>query len=361
MCDPFAVARILHLISSNARRGAEVFAVELGEHLRSAGHEVRVVAIEPSATGETLPTEVAGLRRFDPRGLMAVARAARWADLVVGFGASSLLTGAAAARLAGTPFVYRNIGDPAVWGRVRGANLRIGLPLRSAATVVALFPAAAESLESYYRLDRSRIRQIPRGVPAGRFRPADPEERALARKRLGLDPTLSWLGYVGALSPEKDPELALGVLEQLDDSVGLVIAGDGPMRATLEQAAQPFGERVVMLGSVNDVTTVFSAIDTLVLTSRTEGIPGVVIEAGMSAVPTVATDVGGVAQVIDDGQTGRVVPLDDAAGFAAAVAEVLAQATTMGERAATKCNVEYSMATVGAAWEQVVIDSTAGR
>lgn len=355
------MARILHLISSNERRGAEVFACELADHLRGVGHEVRVMAVAPSAGGEVLDCEIAGASRSDPRGIAAAVAAARWSDVVVSFGSTSLITGALCARVARRPFVYRNIGDPGVWGATRLAGLRIGAPVRSAAAVVALYPGAKDTLVERYHLDAGRVRIIPRGVPADRFAPADTEGREVARKRLGLEPTGRWLAYVGALSPEKDPLLALDVLGRLPDDVGLVMAGGGPMEDEVRAAAARFGDRAVVLGRVSDVRDVLSAADVLVLTSRTEGIPGVVIEAGLSGVATVATTVGGVPYVIDDGVTGRLVPLDAPVEFADAVADALAHHVEMGEAAHRKCEAEYSMASVGAAWEEVHESLLGGR
>ena len=175
------MARVLHLISSNERRGAEVFAYELAQYLRGIGHEVRVLAVAPSSGPEVLDAEVAGRGRGDLRGFARSVSAARWSDVVVSFGSTSLITGALAAKIARRPFVYRNIGDPAVWGEARFAGLRIGAPVRSAAAVVALYPGAKATLIERYRLDTRRIRIIPRGVPAERFSPADDDAEAAAR------------------------------------------------------------------------------------------------------------------------------------------------------------------------------------
>lgn len=351
------MARILHLISSNERRGAEVFATELADHLRAIGHEVRVMAVTDSGADEVLDAEVAGRSRRDPRGFARTVRAARWAEVVVSFGSTSLINGALAARIARRPFVYRNIGDPGVWGAARLANLRIGLPVRSAAAVVALYPGAKDTLTSRYRLDPRRIRVIPRGVPADRFAPADRAAKAAARRRLGLPPDRPLLAYVGAMSPEKDPMLAVDTLAALDD-VGLVMAGGGPLLDDVRAALEAHGGRGRALGPVGDVRDVLAAADALVLTSRTEGIPGAVIEAGLSGLATVATAVGGVPYVIDDGRTGRLVELDDPAGFAAAARDVLDHAEEWGRAALEKCRDEYSMDRVGAGWAGVVSDLT---
>lgn len=348
------MARVLHLISSDARRGAEVFATELADHHRAVGHEVRVLAIQPSGNVRRLPVEVAGRHRFGPVGLGRAIAAARWADVVVSFGSTSLISGALVARIARRPFVYRNIGDPSVWGAARFAEVRVGVPLRTAAAVVGLYPGARDTLIERYRLDPDIVRVIPRGVPTDRFRSSTPAERAEARVRLDLPAAGRWLAYMGALSSEKDPLAAIDVLGHLDESVGLIIAGDGPMREEVTERARPYGARVVMLGSVDDVRPVLAAADVLVLTSTTEGIPGVVIEASLSAIPTVAFDVGGVSRTIDDGVTGRLIGPRDVAVFAEGVRQVLVDPETMGRAAQVKCTAEFGMANVGGRWEAVI-------
>ena len=131
------------MISSNQRRGAETFAVELATHLREVGHQVTVLALVDAGVEEPLPVAIAGTARFDPAGFMRIVRAARAADMITSFGSTSLITGSAVARLTRKPFVYRNIGDPAVWGAARFSGVRVGVPARSAARIVALYPDMA--------------------------------------------------------------------------------------------------------------------------------------------------------------------------------------------------------------------------
>lgn len=353
------MARVLHLIAADHRRGAETFAVELAEHLLRAGHEVRVMAVARSGSPDALPVELAGRSRTDPAALARIVSAARWSDAVVSFGSSSVLPGAAAARLTRRPFVYRNIGDPSVWGAVAAADLRIGAPLRSARVVVALYPGAADALVGAYRLDPARVRVIPRGVPEDAFEPADATARRRSLDVLGLDPARRWIAYVGALSAEKDPLLAVDALGYLPDDVGLVVAGDGPLGEDVRIRAAHFGDRCRLLGTVRDVAGVYAASSVLVLPSRTEGIPGAVVEAGLAARPAVAFPVGGIPGVVLDGVTGRLAGKRTPAAVAAALVEVLERPDDLGRAARAHCLAHFCMSRVGAAWEQVVADVTA--
>lgn len=126
------VTRLLHLVASDQRRGAETFGVELGDHLAADGHEVRVMAVTASHSGEVLPVELAG-QGSAPRAVVDLVRAVRWAELVVAFGSITLDVAAALGTLLGRPFIYRNIGDPSVWARTPARSLRVRTSIRRAA------------------------------------------------------------------------------------------------------------------------------------------------------------------------------------------------------------------------------------
>lgn len=115
------------LIATPERRGAEQFAVDLSSRLSCT---TTIRALAPTSTGAPLPIEALGRSRFAPATLKALRRLAAQHDVVVCHGGATLIPGAAAARSVGTPYVYRSVGDPAIWGDVALAGLRIGQPLR---------------------------------------------------------------------------------------------------------------------------------------------------------------------------------------------------------------------------------------
>ena len=348
------MARILHLVAYDHRRGAETFACELAEHFRGSGHDVRVVALASSESDRPLPIEVAGTSRRDPRGMARVGSAVRWSEVVVSFGSTSLLVGAAMARAFGRPFLYRTIGDPSVWGRVRFADVRIGAPARSAARVIALYPGSAQEFARRHHVPERRIAVIPRGVPAERFVPASTGEATAARAALGLAEDRRWLALVGALSAEKDPLLAVETVRALPDDVGLVVAGDGPLAAETRETAGDLGDRVRFLGVTDDVATVYAATDALILPSRTEGVPGAAIEASLSGLPVVATDVGGVASVVIDEVTGRVLGSPTGAELAEAALDAFDHREQWGEAARRHALARFTMDVVGRRWDELL-------
>lgn len=361
MPDSTPVADALMIIASDRRRGAETFAVNLSNALRSHGHGSTVVALSGEGDPDSLRVERAGRSRWDPSGLARLVMSARRHDVVVGHGSSALLGGSIVAALARRPFVYRNIGDPTAWGDRRGATFRIGAPLRSAAAVAALYDVAGGELIRRYRLDSHRVRTIPNAASVDRFVVTTPAARSSARRSVDLDERLTWLGCVGALSEEKQVSVAIDLVGR-NPGLGLVLAGEGPERANLERrAAERAPGRVVFLGSVGDVGRVYDSLDVLYLPSRTEGLPAVAIEAGLCGLPVIAAPVGGLPEIVVDGVTGVLVDPHDLDAVAESVAAVLAQRVSMGAAARRRVEERYSMTRVAHAWSALLEDVVSGR
>jgi glycosyltransferase involved in cell wall biosynthesis len=102
-----------------------------------------------------------------------------------------------------------------------------------------------------------------------------------------------------------------------------VLVGDGSQRAALERQAAPLGDAVTFLGMRQDVPEVMAALDVLVVPSLNEGMGRVALEAGAAGIPVVASRVGGLPDVIDDGETGLLAPPKDARAIADAVLELV--------------------------------------
>jgi glycosyltransferase involved in cell wall biosynthesis len=366
VAEPEVTASVLQVITSTDRRGAEVAASELGAELAGRGRRVETVALWPGTGGARLELPSVGHRRRDPRAVAGIASRARPFSVVVGHGSSTLPFGAAASAIARRPFVYRSIGDPAYWASSPWRRARVRTALGRARIVVALWPAAGETLRQLYRLPADRVRVIPTGVPADRFHVSTPEDRAEARRTLGpdlgldrelaVDPGLPLAGYVGALSSEKDPLLAVEAMAARP-GLQLIVAGSGPLRAEVEaRATEVAPGRVWVIGSVADPRPILRAVDALVVPSHSEGIPAVAIEAGLSGVPVVAAAVGGLPEVVADGETGALVSDRTPRAFGDALWSVAAgeSGAAMGAAARQRCLERFSLDAVASAWEEVL-------
>ena len=145
------------------------------------------------------------------------------------------------------------------------------------------------------------------------------------RRDLALPADVPLVGIVGRLVPIKDHATLLAAMALLP-GVHLAVIGDGELRSSLEHKARDSGlaDRVHFTGWRTDTASVLSDLDVVVLTSRNEGTPVALIEAGASGRPVVATRVGGMAHVVEDGVTGYLVPPGDHQAIAAMLATLLA-------------------------------------
>jgi glycosyltransferase involved in cell wall biosynthesis len=179
-----------------------------------------------------------------------------------------------------------------------------------------------------------------KGVPIGRISvqhnsigprpPAAPEEVQALRSRLGVTDACCAVLAVGRLSREKGHVDLVSAFDRLRQdrpelSLKLVIVGDGPERGRLEATIRSLrmNEHVVLSGYRNDVQTFYGMARVLALPSHSEGSSNVLLEAMAARVPIVATAVGGVPEMLRDGESALLVPARDPSAMAAAVARLL--------------------------------------
>lgn len=155
-----------------------------------------------------------------------------------------------------------------------------------------------------------------------------PAARDCARSLLGIPSEKRVLGTVANFTPKKNQQgliRTFTTLAQDRDDLWLVLVGSGPEEAALRRAADNsgVGDRIVFTGMRDDVPALLPGFDVFVLSSLFEGLPISLVEAMASGVPCVATDVGGIPEVIEDGVSGLMVPAGDDDRLAEAVARVL--------------------------------------
>jgi glycosyltransferase involved in cell wall biosynthesis len=343
--------RVLIVLTSNARRGAEIEGSRLASELQGLGADAQALCLAPATGASVLDLPVLGSKPLAVSTLRALRSRARQCDVVIAFGSSALPACALALTGTGVPFVYRSIGDPGAWVRGQLHRWRTRVLMRRAAHVVALWPGAATSLRALYGVDPGRLSVIPNARSSDEFRPPTAPERAEARAQLGLPAGALVVGCVGSISSEKRLDLAVDAIARLD-GVHLLVVGDGPERAEIEdRASAALRGRVSFTGVLDDVTPAYRAIDALLLTSRTEGMPGVVIEAAMSGVPVVASDVGAVRSMFDTGIDGEVLATDASPSDVSSGIERVLRGRSGSEPAETEV---FEWRRVGCSWNEVL-------
>jgi glycosyltransferase involved in cell wall biosynthesis len=191
--------------------------------------------------------------------------------------------------------------------------------LRRADRIVAVAEAMRLEVVEVFGVPSSRVTTIPHAVDAQRIAPT--RTRLETRRHLGLLASSPVVVSLGALTWEKDPLAALSAaaptLAARPDAAHLFI-GDGPLRDRLAQEIRSRGleDRVRLLGVREDVGDLLAASDVLLLSSRIEGLPGCIVEAGMLGVPAAAFAVAGVPEVVSDGETGLLAKPGDVTGLA---------------------------------------------
>ena len=347
---------VLIVLSSDSRRGAEVEGERLGRELHAAGFVVDVVALA-GAAGQSDRLGVDSLGRWarSPRTLVRLRRSAAVHDIVLAYGSSTLPACAVALFGRRTPFVYRSIGDPAAWVRGPIHRWRTRMLMQRASAVVALWDGAAHSIEELYAVPSARTSVIPNARARDEFEPVERPNRQAARTDFGIRHGETVCGVVGALVPEKRVELAIDAVARLPGT-RLLIVGDGPRRAELERrATEALGDRVTFTGTLVDVRSAYAAMDVLLLSSSTEGMPGVVIEAALSGLPVAACSVGAVPWLFSNGVRGALAPANpDPDEFAASILQALHNSSDP-HQLATKC----SWRAVTAQWSDVLFEVAA--
>ncbi|HEY2326976.1 MAG TPA: glycosyltransferase family 4 protein [Gaiellaceae bacterium] len=311
--------------------GPASHAPEVAAFLQERGHDVRAfVSADRAPTPESYPLDWVARRSPFRHGQAVgkIARLARGADVVYSTG----MVGRAGSgsTLAGTPFVLKIAGDPA-FERALRRGLTSGtlaefqherspatLPLRLVRNAIVRRSAHVITPSTFLRdavfawgVPNSRVSVLPNPAPA--ISTAVPREDL--RARFGMQgPTLVFAGRLVAAK-----SLELGIEAARRAGIDLVVAGDGPERSRLEGLGH-----ARFLGALprEQVLELFRAGDVSLLTSSWENFPHGVVESLAAGTPVVATAVGGVTEIIGDGENGLLVPSGDIEATTAAIQRI---------------------------------------
>lgn len=250
-------------------------------------------------------------------------------DVVHTHTAKAGFVGRWAARLAGVPVIVHTFHGHVFKGYFGTVKTRLFLLLerwtaRISDGIITLTDGLRRELADTYRITRKgRITVLPLGLNVDLFAQT-PRKTGLFRQTCGIPPEVPLIGIVGRLVPIKNHPLflqaAAKIKQRLPDA-HFVIIGDGETRADLETLAGRLGLRaaVTFTGWIKDLSPAYADMDVLVISSFNEGTPISVIEALAAGCPVVTTAVGGLPDLLNQGQLGALVPSGDVQALAEAV------------------------------------------
>jgi len=313
--------RIVQFITPSQIGGAEVHVLSLAARLLRRGHDVTVICprgrdLERELRARDLPLWAPRTTgKFDPVTLIRLARRLRsWrADVLHTHLSTASLLGSLAARLAGVPAI----------ATVHGLNSKTCF--QCADRLIAVSQAVKQHLTAQ-GVPPDRIRVIYNGIDL----PADVHTPQPDLRQRVAPASAVVFGTVGRLGPEKGHRYLLEAAAQLSRRAGLppvhvLIVGQGREEAPLRALAQRLGigDRVTFAGFQREVWPYLAIMDVFVLPSLKEGLSLSALEAMALGKPVVASRVGGTPEVVEDGETGMLVPPSDASALAEALASLV--------------------------------------
>lgn len=351
----------LHVVPLDLARGAQIFLQALCDELNGEDRHEIVTLFEASPTvlrpdhALGVPNGRLRMAGFNPQAswrLRTLIRTRR-PDAVVAHGGESLKY-AAFVTPRPTRLVYYKIGiaSSRLSNPVRGAAQRA--TIRRADAVAAVSREAAEEAHKLLGVPEDRLSVVPNGRDADVYRPAQTRRHGPPR-----------MVFVGHLTRTKRPERFIAAVAELRSrgaDLEAAMVGAGPLAGSLEGPAAAAG--VMLLGRRNDVPDILADADLLMFTSLSEGegMPGVLIEAGLSGLPVITTDVPGASTVIQHRETGVVVDVDDMTGLVDGAFELLADhelRATMSQAARAHCVAQFSLRSSTDQW-RALLDSVVG-
>ena len=349
--------RVAILSESLATGGAEGQAVLSACELARCGHQVAIVTYHPGNHYEEVlrehgvefhhVTASGALRIGRLRELVRYLRKFR-PDVVHAFSGTSSIYAFLGGRKAKAPAVFGGFrAQLPVRTMIRWLGGRLS---RAASGWITNCHCGKDSIVRQFGADPDKVFVVPNGVPPSRIESS--LTRLEAREKFQLPPDHPVVSIVALLKPEKNHRMFLRMARRVIDSgltATFVAAGDGILREQIPAWVEELGlaGHVRLLGRCDAVPDLLRATDVLVLTSDLEGLPNALIEAGGAGVPCVSTDCGGPRDILIEGRTGYLVPVDDDDAMARRVIELLADPdlrSRMGRASADRIAEEFSPA-----------------
>jgi glycosyltransferase involved in cell wall biosynthesis len=244
-------------------------------------------------------------------------------------------------------------------GRLRMAAYRLSNGLVDQMTIVS--QAAADRFISERIIPKALLKVFPNSVDTERFRSLPPGTRESVRRSLGIQGQFVWLA-VGRFEVAKDhPNMlhAFASVRERYPQALLLLVGRGSLQADAEALTGALGltDSVRFLGVRRDVPEVMSAADGYVMSSAREGMPIVLLEAAAAGLPIVATRVGGNQEVVQDEESGFLVPPRDSEALGQAMLRLMglsdAERRALGDRGSEYVRSHYGLSRTLERWEEL--------
>lgn len=353
--------RILQVGSSlESWGGIERYVAYLSEGLADRGHEVAVSCAPQSPLNNHLAVPSVPLavrRKFDFRAFSQYLRhfRARRYDVVHVHFSPDFLLPAMAARATGQPLsiMTRHVVLP--WS---------GVKVRLYNALFDHFIGVSDAVRNQLLtsgISPSKISVAKAGCPA--LTPL--KGREVTRRELGIDNGQVSVGFFGRLVQEKGLDVLISAAASLPQGIGFEVFGTGPLRNELEAHAKSSGSPVRFHGFREDVSDCIAAVDAVIIPSVwEEAFPYAALEAMSVGRPVLASRVGGLPEIVEEGETGYLFERGDPADLGAATARLLANpasARQMGERARELHRCRYTVDKMAERIEAVYIAASSAR
>lgn len=375
---------IVHVITRIDRGGSAEVVMDIAARQQAMGHTVTLATgrsedpqEEPALYAAHTGVEVIELPRLqrevhpwrDLRALLAVRKLIRQRqpDIVHTHTSKAGIVGRAAAWRAGAKAVVHSPHGHIFYGYYGRVKTKLFIFLERGAArlcdrITTLTDLGARDHVELGIAPPERFVTIRPGVDLRRFA-ANEATRLAAREDFGYSPDARVVGWVGRLAPVKDCATFLRACAKVSGAE-VMIAGDGPLRQELQSQAEQLGVSAAFLGNRSDVPRVMAAMDIFVLSSANEGFGRVLVEAMAGGLPIVATSVGGVPEVVEDGRTGALVPPGDDGAMARAIQTLLddpdraAAFGQAGKQRAQQFSIEQTVEDIERLYEEILAGSS---
>ncbi len=269
--------------------------------------------------------------------------------------------GRVAAFLAGVPVIVASVHDN--YRMDKRPKRRIVNHILSKITdkIVAVSESIKKDIVRYDKIDPSKILVIPNGVDTERFNPEG--NFANIKEEFLIKDNDIVIGFVGRIVPAKGLEYLIDTLSYLKEefkNLKLLIIGEGSLVDGLKEKSKEnnVNDSVIFTGRRRDIPDILSCIDIFVMPSIAEGLPNALLEAMAMGKPIVATEVGGIPEVIKNGSNGQLVPPRDPGALAMAIKEFIGNgqlATKMGQAARNLVLDNYSIGKTAQKWQSLYL------